>query len=439
MHCLPVVLLMALMVSKSFAFGQELKGVSMVAVDSAWSSNSINTVVFRKNSLVTFQNDQYIAYYNRDSYVVIGKRKLDDTKWQLHTTAFKGNTKDAHNCISIMVDGDGYLHLAWDHHNNKLHYSKSVAPGSLEMSAETSMTGKLETSVSYPEFYRLSSGDLLFFYRDGGSGRGNMVLNYYDTKAKQWQQLQSNLVDGEGKRNAYWQACTDSKGSIHLSWVWRESPDVASNHDMCYARSDDGGKTWKRSTGELYALPITAASAEYAWKIPQRSELINQTSIYADEKGQPFIATYWRDQNDSVPQYRIIYKQQDGWKCNNTAFRKITFSLSGMGTKSIPIARPQLMVANRNNKSNVLLVFRDEERGSKVSVACIDNINNKNWKIKDLTNTSVGSWEPSYDTELWKLKKILHLFVEKVTQVDGEGLVAAPAQMVQVLEWKPEF
>ena len=49
----------------------------------------------------------------------------------------------------------------------------------------------------------------------------------------------------EGKRNAYWQACVGANGAIHLSWVWRESASVESNHDMAYACSKDGGKTWQ--------------------------------------------------------------------------------------------------------------------------------------------------------------------------------------------------
>src|SRR5205085_3872173 len=106
------------------------------------------------------------------------------------------------------------------------------------------MTNSNEQSVSYPEFYRLPNGDLIFLYRDGGSGRGNLVINRYSVKEKKWQQVHSNLIDGEKQRNAYWQACVDSKGTIHLSWVWRESPDVATNHDMGYARSTDGGKSW---------------------------------------------------------------------------------------------------------------------------------------------------------------------------------------------------
>lgn len=408
---------------------------TLIAVDTAWASNSVNTVVFRKNSLVTHGGWQYIAYYNAQAYVVVGKRKSGSNKWQLNTTQYKGNAADAHNCIAIMVDGDGYLHLSWDHHNNQLRYCKSVAPGSLQMTDKLAMTGSLEEKVTYPEFYSLANGNLLFLYRNGASGQGNLVMNFYDTKIKQWQQLQSNLIDGEGKRNAYWQVCTDKLGTIHISWVWRESPDVASNHDMCYAKSTDGGITWQKSTGEKYILPITAATAEYAFNIPQNSELINQTSMYADETGTPYIASYWRNQNDSVPQYRIVYKDKETWKVNSLDFRKTAFSLSGVGTKRIPISRPQIIVFTNENKKAAALIFRDEERESKVSAAITADIVNGSWTINDLTSFSVGSWEPSYDTELWKQKNRLNLFVQKTDQADGEGKSNMPPQLVQVLEY----
>jgi hypothetical protein len=338
-----------------------------------------------------------------------------------------------------MVDGDGYLHLAWDHHNNALNYCHSISPGSLQMTDKMLMTGSHEEKVSYPEFYSMPSGDLLFLCRDGGSGKGNLVINTYSKKNRQWRQLHSNLIDGEGKRNAYWQACTDAKGGMHLSWVWRESPDVSSNHDMCYARSGDGGVTWVKSTGEKYTLPINAATAEYACLIPQNSELINQTSMVADADSNPFIATYWRSKNDSVPQYRIVYKQNGEWKNNNLNFRKTAFSLSGQGTKRIPISRPQIIAWNAGNKQKAMLIFRDAERSEKVSVAITDDITNNKWQLTDLTTTGVGSWEPSYDTELWKRKKILHLFVQKVEQIDAEGTAAVPPTMVNVLEWKRGF
>jgi hypothetical protein len=413
------------------------ENVRVIEVDSGWSSNSVNTVVFRKNSLVTFKDTQYIAFYNGERFVVAGKRKTGDTDWQLVQAPYSGNAADAHNSISMMADGDGYLHVAWDHHGNKLNYTRSIAPGSLELTGKLPMTGFNEQHVTYPEFYKLSNGNILFFYRDGSSGKGNLVVNRYDVKKKQWKQLHSNLIDGEGKRNAYWQACVDERGVIHLSWVWRESPDVSSNHDMCYAKSVDGGITWMTSAGKKYTLPITASSAEYACMIPQKSELINQTSMCADASGNPFIATYYTPRGDSVPQYHIIHKSNGKWKTTNLGFRKTAFSLSGAGTKRIPISRPQIVAWKQGKLQAVGIIFRDAERGNKVSVAISSDVTKVKWNIIDLFNEPTGSWEPTYDTEFWKEKGVLNLFVQRTEQADAEGSINIPLQLIKVLEWKP--
>jgi hypothetical protein len=418
-------------------FSQKIE-TKLVSVDSGWANNSINTTIFRKNSLVSFHNRQYIAFYNKNGFVVLGKRKLHDTKWALKQTPYKGNVSDAHNVISIMIDGDGYLHMAWNHHNNALHYVKSKTPASLELTNELPMTGKQENKITYPEFYRMPNGNLIFLYRDGESGNGSLVLNEYNIKTKTWKQLHSNLIDGEGQSSAYWQACVDKNGTIHLSWVWRETPDVASNHDLCYACSKDGGLSWQKSTGEIYKLPITTASAEYAFHIPQKSELINQTSMFADDDGHPYIATYWREEGSTIPQYHLVYKTNDIWKKEVLDFRKTAFSLSGAGTKRIPISRPQIIAWKTKNNLSAALIFRDEERGSKVSAAINKNLGKDKWTIVDLTQTSAGSWEPTYDTEFWKTKNILHLFVQNVEQADAEGQSKLPPQMVEVLEWNPK-
>ena len=414
-------------------FSQSIKEVKEVLVGPGWAKNSINTVVFRKNALCTFGNTQYISYYNEEGFVVLGKRKLSSDKWELKVTQLKGNVADAHNSISIITDADGYLHMAWNHHGNILHYTKSVAPGSLEMTGEMPMTGLQEEKVTYPEFYLLREGNLLFLYRDGQSGQGNLVVNRYDTKGKKWIQLHGNLIDGEKKRNAYWQACVDDQGTIHISWVWRESPDVASNHDMCYARSKDGGMTWENSSGERYQLPINAATAEYAWRIPQKSELINQTSMSANNDGDPIIATYWKEKTDSVPQYRIIYRQDNQWHTSKVSYRSENFSLSGAGTKRIPISRPQVVRWKQGGKDRIAVIFRDEERSNRISVVTNVNGQMNKWEIVDLSDSMMGSWEPNYDSELWRNKKQLHLFVQYTDQVDAEGKSDIPPKPVKVV------
>ncbi|NCD68122.1 BNR repeat-containing protein [Mucilaginibacter agri] len=410
---------------------------SGLIANDGWAANSVNTVIFRKNSLVTATGYQYVAYYDSAQFVVLGRRKTGSIAWQIKRTLFKGDATDAHKSISIMVDGNGYLHVVWGQHNNPLNYAKSTAPYTLNLSGRLSMVGNKESKLSYPEFYKLANGNLLFLYRDGGSGNGDLIINLYNTTTQKWERLQNNLIDGEGQRNAYWQTAIDQRGTIHISWVWRETPDVASNHDLAYACSKDGGITWQTSTGEKYKLPITAASAEYACKIPQQSELINQTSMFADVQGHPFIATYWREAGQTVPQYHLVYKTGDKWQVNNLGFRKTAFSLSGGGTKRIPISRPQIVAWANGKSTAAALIFRDEERGSKVSVAISSDVAGSNWTVSDLDSRSVGSWEPTYDTELWKNKHVLDLFIQNNTQVDGEGRANIPSQPVEIIEWKP--
>lgn len=410
-----------------------------IPVGPGWAKNTVNTAVFRKNSLVSNDSLQFIAYYDNEGFLVLGKRRLNSLTWETERTVYEGNAKDAHNIISIMVDGAGFLHVAWDHHNGRLRYARSAKPGSLLLGEEQGMVNRDERAVTYPEFFRMPNGNLLFFYRDGGSGSGNLVINSYDVKSGEWARLHTNLINGEGKRNAYWQAYVDNKGTVHVSWVWRESPDVASNHDMAYACSKDGGVTWQNTGGTMYALPITAQSAEYAVRIPEKSELINQTGMSADEDGNPFIATYWRNSGTDIPQYKIIYFANGQWNTRSLDFRSSAFSLSGHGTKEIPISRPQLLVKGKGAGASVCLLFRDKERGSLASVVQLKRIKSEKYKLFDISKQSLGSWEPSYDTELWRREQKLTLFAQQTEQKDGEGLLDVPATSVYVIQWTPKF
>jgi len=432
------------MVSKSFliclialAMSTVSRGeVQVLPVGVAWAKNSVNVTIFRSDPITTAGDQQYVSYYNADSHVVIARRKIGEMNWQETVTPLTGKVADAHNVISLMADGAGYLHISWDHHGNPLHYARSKSPGSLDFEVMP-MTGQTEKNVTYPQFYQLPGGNLIFMYRDGASGRGNLVIDSYDIHAQKWEQLYANLISGEGKRNAYWQACVDPKGSIHVSWVWRESPNVATNHNICYARSDDGGKTWVKSDGSAYNLPITAATAEVAAAVEQKHELINQTSMCTDNDGHPVIATYYRPEGASAVQYMVVRHDGKAWQVSPVTERKTNFSLAGAGSKAIPISRPQVLSRSADGKTGVWVIFRDEERGSRVSMAACDDITQPQWKTVDLTDFSVRYWEPSYDHVRWQRDGVLDLYVQTAGQGDGEKLEEIEPQTAQVLEWRP--
>ena len=96
----------------------------------------------------------------------------------------------------------------------------------------------------------------------------------------------------------------------------------------------------------------------------------------------------------------------------------------------IPMSRPR----DGGGQWRSVLSVRDQERGSKVSMYYTKDIQFGEWHVKDLTDFAVNAWEPSHDTELWKMKKQLHIYVQDTRQGDGEKQVETEPQMVYVLE-----
>lgn len=224
----------------------------------------------------------------------------------------------------------------------------------------------------------------------------------------------------------------DNNDKLYISWVWRETGYVETNHDLCYAYSIDNGLSWLDSFGNHYTLPINVENSEIAWAIPQNSDLINQTSMTTDIDGNPYIATYWSDTDSNVPQYRIVYNKNHVWKQSQVSNRTMPFSLSGGGTKRIPIARPQFVI---DKDGAAFYLFRDQERGEVVSIYYCEDINNPEWKVKDLTDFSIEAWEPTIDIDRWKKEGILDVYVQKSYQGDGEVTIDnAEAEMAYVLE-----
>ena len=74
-------------------------------------------------------------------------------------------------------------------------------------------------------------------------------------------------------------------------------------------------------------------------------------------------------------------------------------------------------------------------RGNKITLG-YTNLKKQDWKIEDISTSSVGQSEPNFDKELWRKKKQLHIFSQNVSQADGEGLANVEPQIVQVLEVK---
>lgn len=407
----------------------------------AYAGSSVNVVAGLQNTLVTEKGVQYAAFYAADATLVLARRDVGSDAWTTVRTGLRGTVADAHNTVAIAVDGAGVLHVAWDHHGGPLNYRRGRAPGSLELGPAEKMTARREDRVTYPSFLRLPDGDLLFLYRDGSSGRGDLVLHRYEVETGRWSPVQARLVNGEGKRSAYASAIVDRKGVLHLAWVWRDSPDVATNHDLAYARSADGGVTWTSASGAPLALPFTAGNADYALRIPTGRALMNPPSLAADEDGRPYLASYWTPEGSDVPQYHLVHHDGTAWRTNVVTRRTTAFALAGAGTKRVPLSRAALFTMKGwRRPREVFLVYRDDERGGRVVVSeCRDFAKPAEWSVRELTTDSVGAWEPSSDPLQWYRFGQIHLLVQHVAQKDGDDRTAAdvPPSPIGALMWSP--
>lgn len=303
--------------------------VQVMEIDKVWAGHPVGF------SLLTSQNRQYIAYYNADRNMVVGQRDLSEPKFALtilpptsRETAGGTSTVlgwDSHNSVTLGIDPDGYIHLAGNMHVHPLTYFRSVRPRDIStLRQETAMTGSNEQRCTYPVFMNTREGALVFHYRDGASGNGNEIYNLFNSKTLKWQRLlDTPLTDGQGLMNAYQtQPTLLSDNWYHVYWVWRDTPDCSTNHDLSYIKSPDL-KNWYNAFGEPVKLPVTLENKSVIVDpIPVRGGIINlAASLCLDNEGKPVMAYHKYDADGNLQFFtaRISGKKWDirqltGWK-----------------------------------------------------------------------------------------------------------------------------
>lgn len=407
-----------------------------------WAETSVNVEIHRKQALASGGGYQFAAFYDERARVVVARRESDGDAWTTATTPFTGDAEDPHNTINIALDGEGTVHLAWDHHRSPLRYARSLAAYGLEFGAPEAMLGEREDAVTYPEFHALPDGDLLLLYRDGGSGRGDAVLNRWRAREGRWSRVHDTLLDGEGERNAYWQAVVAPGGELHLAWVWRETPDVATNHDMHHAVSTDGGVTWRAFDGTPLAVPFGAESVPPALAIPEGSNLINQTSIAVAADGRPFVATHFRTAEEPVTQIRLIYPSADGsWTSSAVSAFEEDFELGGTGAKAVPVSRPLVLADPDGTAPALAVVWRDRRAGGRALIASADTLPDVgdavSWHVAPLADDDLGYWEPVHDAARWRERGELDLLLQRVGHPEDPIVPRGVGSTVSVLRYRP--
>ncbi|MFH1719898.1 MAG: BNR repeat-containing protein [Planctomycetota bacterium] len=293
------------------------------------------------NCLISDGEYQYIAFYDGDHQMTVGKRKLSETKWDFAKLPERVGW-DTHNKILLFQDRKGHLHVTGNMHCAPLKYYRTeVASDIHTFKAIHKWTGDYENRVTYPTLFKLRDGSIYLMYRHGGSGNGMRILLHYDEESRRWTKTVPILLNGMDRNptcNAYPFGLLEDEGGVwHIAWCWRETPDVVTNFDICYAKSLDHGASWKSWDGLDLQLPITPENAHVVDSIPQKSGLMNGGTLVVDGRGRPYIG-YTRFDDDGYNQLYVATPVDGKWMVSQLTDWKHRFYFSGGGT--IPESPP---------------------------------------------------------------------------------------------------
>ncbi len=343
----------------------------------SWNT-TVNGMAFQQHAIASHNGWQYTTWWDSERRLCIARRPSPSGAWQvIRFEDYTIRSSDTHNVTVLGIcAADGAIHLAFDHHGHPLHYRVSRAgvatrPESHKWTADLfgPVKGELEpgkavTGVTYPRFIPRPDGGLQLMFRQGGSGQGDWMLADY--KAGQGWSQPRMLISGAGKYGMSESRCAylngiayDAKGRMHLSWVWRESGDPMTNHDLCYAYSDDGGDTWKNGAGKHVASrgeePLSISTPGICFqRVDMFRGLMNSTTQTVDSRGRVHIVTFHlMDETPSQLNWEQTRKQcryMHYWRDTNGQWRRTV--LGFMGT------RPQVCA---DSADNLYLVVTGDE------------------------------------------------------------------------------
>jgi hypothetical protein len=285
------------------------KPAEVIELEPVWSGHPVGF------SLVTHPPFQFVAYFDAERRMTVAQRRLDSKEWSFHRLSSQLGW-DSHNYVTLAIDPAGHLHVSGNMHCVPLVYFRSEKPlDAASLKPVKSMTGDREARVTYPMFLRDAAKRMIFRYRDGGSGKGDDLYNVYDPATKSWTRLiDGPVLCGEGERSAYATAPVAAPdGSFHMVWVWRDTPDCATNHTISYARSSDL-MTWTDAAGKPLALPITMATGDVVDPVPSGGGLINiNREVGFDNKGRAVVTYHKYDERGDLNAYAARH-EGGAWK-----------------------------------------------------------------------------------------------------------------------------
>lgn len=386
-----------------------------------------NTTAYIQDNATTYENGsgqlvQLVTLVDTDSVPWIGRRLLPDGEFSwFDLSTVSGNplvspvADDSHNIVVVAVDSSFYIHVVGNMHDDALRYVRSTSPDSIAAFASASMTGSDESSVSYPTFVKTRTNKLLFFYRDGVSGDGNLIMNTLTNPAAgTWTGTHHPLIESKSiNANPYWwHIPVSSDNVIHLIYCWHRLVSDDSE-DMCYMKSDDEGVTWEKTDGTAFTLPVTKASSEIILNTADTgSGLLNQGGAECDLDNRPHVAIFLYDSNDINQVNHLYLDSNNTWQVEQVTDWERGTSLAP-GQTDAAVSRPGVFTSPDNH---TYFYFNCKYTKRRSAMWCVDVTPGiTDFPQFSLANLDLGESEIVFDTQALYLTGNLYMFMQTST------------------------
>lgn len=409
----------------------------------------VNGQPYQQEALVTFGGYQYATHFGAGGRLCVARRRLPGAEWEVitftdHTMA---DHNDTHNVSVIGIcPRDGTIHLSFDHHCDPLRYRRSVPglatrPEEIPWNAASfgAITGELVPGESfekftYPQFYATPQGNLQLLYRLDWSGNGDWYIAEYAGETGQWTVL-GMLLSRVGTHGESTSRCAypnpiryDASGRLHLTWCWRENLGLQGNHDLCYAYSDDFGRTWFGNDGGPVAV-LSAAPAQARaialdtpgiifQEIPENWGMMNVTTEFIDGRGRLHVVAWQNPLGAAGPNMNLnawgyvhYWRERDGtWSNRLLPFvgRKPQLAVAKNGSAFLVFCKgPQLNYENAVAEGRLMVARATEAAGW------------SDWAIVWQSERDfIG--EPLIDGDRWREDEILSVYSQELPGQPGE-------------------
>lgn len=380
----------------------------------AYANSSINTSVFRQQSILALGDGRHaVSYFDKVGDACIALLSATNARIRsVRVDPFieRRLLADGHCSINLGLSADGRVHFIYGAHGTLPVYGSIALAALLDVASPARISGSpWPRTITYPQFYRVGNELQLWFRSDPDN---TIQFVRYAPAAGTLAATPVSVLAANGLEGPYMNQLAQWGNRLALSWVYRvpSTDGMVRNEGLYVAVSDDAGITWKTRAGAAVGVPIERSALAPEIALPSSLQPLNQTSSCFAPDGTLYVSFYAKDAAGLHQVHVARFGAAGAPVVEVVSDNTERYDLTGAGTLSLPLSRPQVVASG----SHVHAIYR--QAGALVVASRDRAVASGTWSVTRRDVGDIGVWEPTCCRETWDTTRRLLVFVQLVRQ-----------------------